>query len=274
MSKTNPFELDVYLERIELTERPAATSDGLRDLIRAQMRSIAFENLDPLIGMPVSLDLESLWRKLVVEKRGGYCFELNYLLASAMEYLGIDFTPMLARVMMGAPVGGPKSHLLFSVRIDGAELLADAGFGGPGLLAPMPFKIDTVVEQDGAQLKLIETEPNEYVLQRSTPDGWFNVFTFNREKVFSVDVEVANYFTSTMPRSPFRSQLMCAFQAPDGLISFRENSLVTLAPNMVPVSTVPLRDAADLERVLVKDFKLTVSSDIVRQAWEKVSKNG
>ena len=207
---------------------------------------------------------------MVVERRGGYCFELNYLLGLAMERLGLSYRPMLARVMMGAPIGGPKSHLLFSVRIDGLEFLADVGFGGPGLLEPMRFEADAVAEQDGAKFRLVEPEPSEYILQRATPDGWFNVFAFNREKVLPVDVQVANYFTSNMPQSPFRNRLMCALQTPEGLLSFRDNNLVTMAPDLVPLSSLPLGSAADLERTLTEDFRLNVSTDLVLQVWEQV----
>jgi N-hydroxyarylamine O-acetyltransferase len=271
MPETDNFEIDTYLARIGLAGRPTPTLSGLRDLVRAQQRTIVFENLDPIVGAPVLLDSESLWRKMVVQKRGGYCFELNYLLGLAMERLGLSYTPLLARVMMGAPVGGPKSHLLFSVAIDGAEYLADAGFGGPGLLEPMRLESEVVVEQDGAKFRLVEPEREEYILQRSTPNGWFNVFTFNREKVLPVDVEVANYFTSTMPKSPFRNRLICALQTPEGLVTTRDNDLVTLAPDLVPISASPLKDAAGLERALAETFQLEVSAEMVRQVWQRVA---
>ena len=274
MPETDTFQLGTYLARVRLAERPAATLEGLRDLVRAQHRAIAFENLDPLVGAPVLLDPESLWRKMVVERRGGYCYELNYLLGLAMDRLGLTYRPMLARVMMGAPVGGPKSHLLYSVRIDGLEYLADVGFGGPGLLEPMRLEADSVVEQDEAKFRLVEPEPHEYILQRATPDGGFNVLTFNREKVLPVDVQVANYFTSTMPQSPFRNRLMCALQTSEGLLSFRDNNLVTLAPNLVPLSSLPLGSAAELERTLTGEFRLNVSTELVLQVWERVAVQG
>lgn len=263
--------MDAYLARIGLAEKPAVTLNGLRELVRAQQRSIAFENLDPLLGESVFLDPESLWQKMIVKKRGGYCFELNYLLAQAMDQFGFNYTPVLARVMMGKPEGGPKSHLLFLVRIDNEEFVTDAGFGGPGLIEPMELKLDNVEEQDGVRFKLVEPVSGEYILQRETPDGWFNIFTFNREKVLPVDVEVANYFTSTMPKSPFRNQLMCAFQTPDGLISFQKNSLVTMAPDMTIVNTMVIKNADELKKTLTEKFKILLDFNIAEKIWERVN---
>lgn len=274
MSIKKNFEMDAYLARIGLAEKPAVTLNGLRELVRAQQRSIAFENLDPLLGKSVFLDPESLWQKMIVKKRGGYCFELNYLLAQAMEQLGFNYTSVLARVMMGKPEGGPKSHLLFLVRIGNEEFVTDAGFGGPGLIEPMAFKLDSVTEQDGARFKLVEqlVEPvsGEYILQRETPDGWFNIFTFNREKVLPVDVEVANYFTSTMTKSPFRNQLMCAFQINGGLVSFQKNNLVTMAPDMTIVNTMVIKNTDELKKTLAEKFKILLDSNIVEKIWERV----
>src|SRR5262249_13908701 len=54
-------------------------------------------NLDPQRGVPVSLVPEDLERKLVAERRGGYCFEQNLLLKAALEALGAEVDLFLAR---------------------------------------------------------------------------------------------------------------------------------------------------------------------------------
>jgi N-hydroxyarylamine O-acetyltransferase len=85
------FDLDRYLERIGLRGRPT-----LAEVHRAHVISIPFENLDPYRGVPVSLALEDLARKLVDERRGGYCFEHNVLLKAALEALGMEVELYLA----------------------------------------------------------------------------------------------------------------------------------------------------------------------------------
>jgi len=264
------FRIERYLDRVGLSAQPDIDLAGLSELVRAQHRSVAFENLSPITGTGVALDHQSIWDKIVVAGRGGYCFELNYLLGMALDNVGLGYTPVLARVMMGNEVGGPKTHLLFIVSIDGSEYLVDVGFGGPGLLEPMPLVVETPVEQGEAVFRLIEPEAGDYILQRSTHKGWFNVFTFNREVIQPVDVIVANHFTSTWVSSPFKNQLMCAYHGADGLMSFRENSLVTTGSDLSPIESVPIEGAGHLERILVETFGLKVDADLVRQVWEQV----
>src|SRR2546423_1768964 len=107
------FDLDAYLARIGLRGRPT-----IREVHRAHLTSIPFENLDPYCGIPVSLALDDLARKLVSRRRGGYCFEQNLLLKAALEALGAQVDLLLARVRAGAAPGvtRPRTHLVLRVR--------------------------------------------------------------------------------------------------------------------------------------------------------------
>src|SRR6202165_5790131 len=91
------FDLDAYLERIGLSGRP-----DIAEVHRAHVTSIPFENLDPHRGVAVSLDPLDLQRKLVTERRGGYCFEQNLLLKAALEALGAEVDLLLSPVRGGA----------------------------------------------------------------------------------------------------------------------------------------------------------------------------
>src|SRR3954464_14618414 len=95
------FDLDAYLARIEYSGPRDATAKTLRAVHRAHATHIPFENLDILLGKSIPLDLPSLQRKLVHDRRGGYCFEQNALLAAALESLGFKITRLAARVRFG-----------------------------------------------------------------------------------------------------------------------------------------------------------------------------
>ena len=113
------FELPAYLKRIGLSGMPS-----LHELHRAHVTRILFENLDPLVGIPVSLAPDALARKLVDAGRGGYCFEQNMLLKRRCEAIGACVEPMLARVRNGQPaLPGRAAHAPASAgRIEGAHL--------------------------------------------------------------------------------------------------------------------------------------------------------
>ncbi len=211
------LDFAAYLERVGLSagERPT-----LHSIHRAHATSIPFESLDPHRGTPVSLAQEDLERKLVHERRGGYCFEQNLLLASALEHLGLTVEPMLARVRRGAPPGTvrPRSHLVLRVADHQDRVWhADVGFGLGTLLDPIPFgpNGDAVHEQSGWSFRVIE-EGAELVLQTLADGEWSDAYVFSPQPVPRVDIEMSNWWTSTHPQSPFVFGLIAAVHRPDG----------------------------------------------------------
>ncbi len=206
------FGLDAYLERIGLHGRPS-----LAQVHRAHVTSIPFENLDPQGGVPVSLALGDLERKLVAERRGGYCFEQNLLLKAAFEALGAEVDLLLSRVRLGAEEGvtRPRTHLVLRVRGDGDIWHADVGFGNGTLLEPLPFGPGPAVEQSGWRFRVVEDGP-ELVLQTAAGEEWIDVYGFLPEAVPPIDVELSNWWTSTHPRSPFVTGLIVSRQQDDG----------------------------------------------------------
>jgi N-hydroxyarylamine O-acetyltransferase len=206
------FDLDAYLDRVGLHGRP-----GIVEVHRAHVTSIPFENLDPYCGVPVSLATEDLEQKLVAARRGGYCFEHNLLFKAALESLGAEVDPFLARVRVGAPPGvtRPRTHLVLRIRADGAEWLADVGFGLGSPLEPIPFTRRQESVQAGWRFRLVE-EGDELVLQSGADDGWSDLYGFVPQPVPLVDIETSNWFTSTHPRSPFVTGVIVGAQALDG----------------------------------------------------------
>ena len=206
------FDLDTYLERIGLQGRPT-----LRQLHRAHVSAIPFENLDPRRGLPVSLEIDAIQDKLVNQRRGGYCFEHNLLFKAALEALGLPVDTLLARSRWNFPPGtlNPLTHMTLRVSIDGEPWLADVGFGAGTLLEPIPLRPDGPHDQSGWQFRLIE-EADELVLQTQTSDGWRDMYALLPRPAAPIDVEVGNWFVSTRPESKFVSGLIVAATRPDG----------------------------------------------------------
>jgi N-hydroxyarylamine O-acetyltransferase len=206
------LDLDAYLARIGLRGRP-----GLAELHRAHVTSIPFENLDPRRGVPVSLEPEALERKLVAQRRGGYCFEQNLLLKAGLDALGFGVQTMLARVRVGAVPWNrrPRTHLVLRVRAEGKDWHADAGFGRGTLLEPIPFGPGGPYEQSGWRFRVVEDD-RELVLQAAQDGDWVDQYGFVPETVPFIDIETSNWFTSTYPRSPFVTGLIVSTQHPDG----------------------------------------------------------
>jgi N-hydroxyarylamine O-acetyltransferase len=248
------FDLDRYLERVGLRSRP-----GIAEVHLAHVTSIPFENLDPHRGVPISLAVEDLERKLLAERRGGYCFEQNLLLKVALEALGAEVDMMLARVRVGAPPGAtrPRSHLLLRVRGEGATWHADVGFGRGSLFEPIPFGPGPEQEQLGRRFRVVE-DGEELVLQTAREEGWEDLYAFSPHPVPLVDVEVASWYTSTYPRSPFVTGLIAGIQGVDGSHTMLSDwGGLTLTEDTPAATTVTPVEPEEVPRLLAANFGLT-----------------
>ncbi len=196
------FDLDAYLDRIG---RPVVGGTDLATLSAlhlAHVSSIPFENLDVLWQRGIALDAASLQAKLVHGGRGGYCFEQNRLFALALETLGFDVVPLAARVRYRATRLLPRTHQLLLVTVAGERFVADVGFGGNTLLAPLPLVADVPVAQHAWRYRLAR-EGGAFVLQFETSEGFLDLYAFTLEPAVPPDLEMANWYVSTHPASRF-----------------------------------------------------------------------
>ena len=142
------FDQDAWLERIGYAGPRAPTLAVLRDLVYAQATAISYESIDVLLDRPPGLDLESLQRKMIAQRRGGYCFEHNFLFRAGLRSLGFDITSLQARVVRGLAIDAarPMLHMVLQVNLAEGPFLADVGFGNVAPTAPLALKPD--IEQD------------------------------------------------------------------------------------------------------------------------------
>src|SRR5689334_20738806 len=138
------MRLGDYLARLHVDGPLSADLAALRRLHLAHRLAFLFENISIQEGGTISLALPDLERKFLDQGRGGYCFEHNTLFGAALRSVGFTFTALLARVRNGPPDAWMRTHMVLRVVIDGSPWLADVGFGGLGLMEPIPL-------DDGAQ---------------------------------------------------------------------------------------------------------------------------
>jgi N-hydroxyarylamine O-acetyltransferase len=211
-----PFDLPAYLARVGGSGALGATPEGLTSLHRAHALAVPFENLDIQMGLPVRLDADSLFDKLVVRRRGGYCFEQNTLFLGALAALGFDAFACEARVASETDPAAirPRTHMVLVVRTAGRGFLCDVGFGGDGPLEPVPLD-GGEVEQLGDRLRL-ERRGAALALRLRRGGAWRDVYAFVPEERHPVDFEVASWYTSTHPASRFVTTLTAQRIRPDG----------------------------------------------------------
>jgi len=255
------LDLDAYFARIGYSGSRLPTLDTLRGIHLHHAQTVPFENLDPLLNRPVNLDLASLERKLVHEGRGGYCFEQNLLLAEVLRTLGFDLTCLAARVVWNAPEGAlrPRTHMLIAVNFKDGPYIADVGFGGLTLSAPLRLAADIEQETPHELFRLVNVD-GRFVVQALLRDAWKSLYQFDLQPQLLPDYEVANWFVSTHPKSHFTFVLIAARTAPGCRYALANNQLAVHRTGAASQQRI-LSSAAELRGVLEDTFRIVLPQD-------------
>ncbi|APA87282.1 arylamine N-acetyltransferase [Paraburkholderia sprentiae WSM5005] len=265
--------LENYFARIGYQGPRAATLDVLRTIHRLHPAAIPFENLHPLTRRPVRLDPAALERKLVTEKRGGYCFEQNILFANVLMQLGFKITPMLARVAWGRAPGtiAPRTHMVLRVDIDGDEWIADVGFGAVTLTAPLRLTAGLAQAIPLGTFRLADAGHDTVYLEVLAPDdSWARVYHVDLRAVEWVDYETSNWYTSTSPDSKFVHNLLASRVLPELRVALFNDQYNERDAQGQIVKERRLASAAELADCLRERFGMNLEDIDIADVFERV----
>ena len=217
------IDVTAYLERIGYTGPVEPSLATLRELHRAHMFSVPFENLDIHIPREIVLDVNWLQAKIVGERRGGFCYELNGLFAALLQELGFDVTLLSARVPRKDGSPGPEfDHLLLRVDLD-EPWLADVGFGDS---FHEPLRLDFMEQEHAGQRWRVEDNETHLTLQRSRSAGeWAPMYTFTLQPRDLVEFIEMCRFHQTSPESHFTRNRIITILTEEGRISLSDDRL-------------------------------------------------
>jgi N-hydroxyarylamine O-acetyltransferase len=247
------FDLDAYLRRIR-GSRPSGLPgvDTIGALMAAHMTAIPFENFDVLLGRGIRIDLDSVFAKLVTDRRGGYCYEHCTLFQAVLRAMGVEVTAHAARVLLFTPKAeAPRTHMFLTVVDRGTHWVLDPGFGGPGPIVPVPL-VEGQEARHGRDVHRLVQRDGEWVLEALVNGAMAPLWTSSLEPQFPVDFELANHYVSTFPSSPFVTRLMIRALTPNGRVSAM-NRDVTVSRDGIAEKR-QLADRAELRRLVASHF--------------------
>ena len=224
------MDLCGYLTRIGLDGRPRPDLGTLHAIVAAHNRSIPFENLDPLLGIPVAdLSAEALFAKLVDRRRGGYCYEHNGLLGYVLEELGFEVERLSGRVVWMRADDAPlpaQTHNVLSVAVPGADgrYLVDVGFGGQTLTSPIRLEAGPV-QQTRHEPYRIRERGDRLVLESEIRGKWEPLYLFIDKPFPMIDRKVGSWYVSTYPGSHFVYGLTVALVTDEARYNLRGRNL-------------------------------------------------
>jgi N-hydroxyarylamine O-acetyltransferase len=257
-----PLDLDAYLARIGHDGPYAADLETLRRIHELHPRAIPFECIDPWLGRPVPIDVDALQEKLVNRRRGGYCFEHNMLLLAVLQRIGFEVRGLAARVVYSTPPGGgrhPRNHMLLLVELGDLHVIADVGFGGLTMTAPLRLEAGVVQDTPHERYRLSRAG-HDYVLEAEAGETWRAMYQFGLEEQIEADYQMANWFTSTYPGSPFVVRLVAALVLPGRRLALA-NTALSIHHTGGESERRTITDADELRRVLEQEFTIRLPDD-------------
>jgi len=222
-------DLAAYFARIGYRGPTELTLETLQALVAAHNQSIPFENLDPLLGIPVvDLTAPALMDKLVLRRRGGYCYEHNGLMEYVLEELGFGVERLAGRVVWMNTSGAlpAQTHQVLSVTapaIDGPYLV-DVGFGGQTLTSPIRLEVGPV-QQTRHEPYRIREHGDGCQLEAEIRGEWQPLYIFTTRPQPRIDLEVGSWYVSTHPNSHFVTGLTAALVTDDARWNMRGRNL-------------------------------------------------
>ena len=216
------MNLDAYFARIGLGAPASADLPTLREVHRLHTAAIPFENLSPFLGEPVKLDIASLEEKLVARRRGGWCFEQNLFLTHVLREIGYEVKTLAARVRWNVPpnVTTARSHMVLLVTVEGERFIADVGFGGLTLTAPLHLQegLEQATPHEPHRLML---EGDKYTLEAKIGGEWQVLYVFDLHEQLQADYEVSNWYLANFPQSQFVTGILAARAGADARHALR-----------------------------------------------------
>jgi N-hydroxyarylamine O-acetyltransferase len=224
------MDINAYLQRINYRGTLNPSAQTLRELQLAHLQTVPFENLSIHSAEPIVLNDDALFEKIVVRRRGGFCYELNGLFAALLRELGFKVTMLSAAVNNSEGVFGPDfDHMTLLVvpnEDSGERWLADVGFGD-SFLEPLRFDFGTEQVQGDRGYKIIDDETHLIMMQRKGSDEWKAQYRFKLQPRQYADYAAMCHYQETSPESHFTKARVCTLATPEGRITLSEMRLIT-----------------------------------------------
>lgn len=230
------MDIHDYLKRINYQGSLEPTLQTLQALHETHLLAVPFENLSIHSRQPIILQEEALFNKIVHQRRGGFCYELNGLFAWLLRQLGFQVALLSAEVANAAGAFGPEfDHLTLLIhQLSGADWLADVGFGDSFRL---PLRFETELEQEERDRRAYRLQRqhaegegkskwDRWILQQFNDAQWESQYCFTLQPHELADFTEMCYYQQTSPASHFTQKRICSLATPTGRISLSDLRLI------------------------------------------------
>ena len=211
------MDTEKYLRRIGIEYSSFLINrESLKFLQKQHLLNVPFENLDIHWKQPILLDTDKIYRKIVEEKRGGFCYELNGLFCEFLNELEFPSRMISARVAnQNGDFGAEYDHMAILTSVDDEEVLVDVGFGDFAA-EPLRFVLDVEQSDDNGRFLIRKFEDDYFEVVKKDGSNWKSEYIFK-----NLTRDLAEYagmcnFHQTSPESHFTRGKVCSLMLDGG----------------------------------------------------------
>ena len=260
------MNIQPYLDRIEYKGNIEPNLETLSSLLRRHVFSVPFENLDVQLGRALTIKVEDAYEKIVVNGRGGWCYEQNGLFGWALLELGFSVTRIAAGVMREQKGdSSAASHLTLIVACPGssARYLVDVGFGG-SMVAPIALE-DAEHSHSPFEIGLQKLDDCYWRFWEDLGDGRFT-YDFAEEAADETALAEKCDFLQIDPASSFVQNLVAQIRTSDQYRVLRGRVFTVAKPGSR--ESMLLDSPAALVEILATEYRLDVPE--IADLWPRI----
>jgi N-hydroxyarylamine O-acetyltransferase len=237
----------------------------LNALVSKHVASFAFSSVGCLLGEALPLDFEALFQRIVVERRGGYCFQHNGLMYGVLEELGFSPTLYLARVIYNQDIHPGLTHRISLVEHQGREYILDVGFGPLGPRIAVPMSDANAGDRPGC-FRVSQRRPGEYHVQVLKDGSFYSLYRFERVRYGQSDCELGHFYSHRHPQATFVNHLVVSLLLANETRALRDLEYAVITQSDTHKRKV--EDAGELRHLLVNEFGCQLGEDESRRLFD------
>lgn len=228
----------------------------LNSLQSSHIAKYSFNSLAVVLGKCISLDVNDIFKKIVLQHKGGYCFEHNKLVQNVLEELGFEVRLLLARVVYNQNIDTSRTHRIMLVSLNGSNYIVDGGFGHLGARHPVKMEMGLDQDQGDARYRIVKNDLNEYNYQIFKDGDFFTLYTFNTERYSEADCTLGHFYSHKSPDAAFVNNLVISRKYFNNIYSLRNSELHQIRDG--ETHTTVIKTASQLHDILINTYELEV----------------
>lgn len=251
------MNIAAYLKRINYSGSLEPTAETLRALQVAHLKTVPFENLSIHANEPIVLEDHALFDKIVLRRRGGYCYEANGLFAALLRALGFEVAMLAAGVANKEGGFGPQfDHMTLMVTLE-QRWLSDVGFGD-SFVEPLLLDSRDEQVQGTRSFRIVDDGDHLILMRRNDGSDWEPQYRFTLQPYTFADYEETSIWHQTSPDSHFTKNRICSLATDDGRVTLSDMRLITTSGSQPLRHEQTLTTQEEYDRILLDQFGIVM----------------